>query len=134
MSVASALQKLIRDRLRATPAVSNAIGGRVYDSVPKDPIFPYLSFGSYDFVPDDSDCIFAGVHTQMLDIWSRKVGRVECKDITEAVRRVLRGYETDLGDCGLVGIEIDFADVIMDPDGLTAHGRVQIRAMIEEPE
>ena len=133
MSVLAALQKLIVDRLKADATVTSLIGQRVYDSVPPGFVFPYVSFGAHDYVPDDADCIAAGEHTIMLDAWSRKPGRVEAKQIVDVVRRSLRQFDADMGDFGLVEMDIDFADVITDPDGLTAHGRVQVRALIEEP-
>lgn len=142
MSVAVALQKAIYSALRADAAVSAQIAGRVYDSVPAEEkrvaatgaAFPYISFGSYDFVPDDADCISAGEHTLQIDVWSRAVGRVQAKQITDAVLRVLDGNDADMGDYGLVEMRVDVARVIGDPDGLTTHGIVTVTAMIEEPE
>jgi hypothetical protein len=134
MSVSAELQKLVFERLKAVSAVTTFVGNRIYDHVPPNAEFPYISFGSHDFVPDDADCIFSGEHTLMLDAWSRKPGRVEAKQIVDEVRRALRLYEADMGDYGLVQMDIDFADVIRDGDGATAHGRIQIRALIEEPE
>ena len=134
MTVSTELQRLVFERLKAAPAVAALIGSRAYDKVPENVVFPFISFGAHDFVPDDADCIFSGEHTFILDIWSRKAGRVEAKQIVDEVRRAFRGYYADMGDYGLVQMDIDFADVIMDGDGLTAHGRIQIRALIEEPE
>jgi len=134
MSVSAELQKLIFERLKAVPAITAFVGTRVYDNVPPNTEFPYISFGSHDFVPDDADCIFSGEHTFLLNVWSRKPGRVEAKQIVDEVRRALRRYDADMGAYGLLEMDIDFADVIMDGDGLTARGRVQIRALIEEPE
>jgi hypothetical protein len=133
MSVAVALQKLIFDTLRAEAAVSAFVGLRVYDRVPAEPSFPYLSFGAYDFVSDDSDCIDAGEHILQVDVWSRAVGRVQAKQITDSVRRALHGLDADMGPYGLVEMRVDFAQVIGDPDGLTSHGIVTVTAMIEEP-
>ncbi len=134
MSVSAELQKLIFDRLKSVSAVTAFVGNRIYDNVPPNADFPYISFGSHDFVPDDADCIFSGEHTFLLNVWSRKPGRVEAKQIVDEVRRALRRYDADMGAYGLLEMDIDFADVIMDGDGLTARGRVQIRALIEEPE
>ena len=134
MSVSAELQKLIFDRLKSASAVTAFVGNRIYDNVPPNADFPYISFGSHDFVPDDADCIFSGEHTFLLNVWSRKPGRVEAKQIVDEVRRALRRYDADMGAYGLLEMDIDFADVIMDGDGLTARGRVQIRALIEEPE
>jgi len=134
MTVSAELQKLIFDRLKSVSAVTAFVGNRIYDNVPPNADFPYISFGSHDFVPDDADCIFSGEHTFLLNVWSRKPGRVEAKQIVDEVRRALRRYDADMGAYGLLEMDIDFADVIMDGDGLTARGRVQIRALIEEPE
>jgi len=66
MSTAYALQKLLFETLRADASLDAFISGRVYDRVPADSqgnvtaIFPYVAFGAYDFMPDDSDCIVAG--------------------------------------------------------------------------
>ncbi|BCH32637.1 hypothetical protein MesoLjLc_45670 [Mesorhizobium sp. L-8-10] len=139
MSVAVALQKAVFDALRADPAVSGLIAGRVYDRVPADSqgnvtaTFPYVSFGPYDFVSDDAECIDAGEHTLQVDVWSRAVGRVEAKQVTDAVRLALHSHEADLGVYALVEMRVDFTQVIGDPDGLTSHGIVRIVAMIEEP-
>lgn len=134
MSVSAQLQKTIFDALRSDPAVSAQIGARVYDRVPDSPSFPYVSFGPYDFVSDDAECIIAGEHTIQIDVWSRAVGRVQAKQITDAVRRALHGHEAEMGDYGLVETRADFARVIGDPDGLTSHGIVTVTALIEEPE
>lgn len=133
MSASVALQKLVFDALRADATVSAQIAGRVYDRVPAEPTFPYASFGAYDFVSDDADCIDAGEHTLQVDVWSRAVGRVQAKQITDAVRHALHGHEADMGTYGLVEMRADFAQVIGDPDGLTSHGIVIVTAMIEEP-
>lgn len=134
MSVSAGLQKLMYDRLIGFPPVTTFVGTRVFDKVPADTDFPYIAFGAHDFVPNDAECIFSGEHTFMLDVWSRKPGRVEAKQIVDEIRRAFRRYHADMGQYGLVLIDVDFAEVVMDPDGLTAHGRVQVRAIIEEPE
>ncbi|MBD9372112.1 DUF3168 domain-containing protein [Rhizobium sp. ARZ01] len=139
MSVAVELQKMVFAALKADASVSSLIGGRVYDRIPTGTngkvtaTFPHVGFGPYDFVSDDADCITAGEHTLQIDIWSRAVGRGEAKQITDAVRRALHGYEADMGVYRLVEMRTDFARVIGDPDGLTSHGIVTVTAVIEEP-
>lgn len=137
MSVSKALHDLVVAKLKAAPAVAALVGSDVFDSVPaaKKDRFPRISMGAYDFVADDADCIFAGDHTLLVDIWSREVGSVEAKSITDAVRRAIRNIgDVDLPDYGLVEITADSARVFADPDGKTTHGVVQVEARIEEPE
>lgn len=133
MSVSAELQKLLYDTLRADTAVSGFVNGRVYDSVPASPTFPYISFGPYDFVPDDADCIAAGEHTLQLDIWSNAIGRVEAKRITDAVRRALHEKSAVIPEYPVVQMRVVMTQVLPDPDGKTSHGVVQVTASIEEP-
>ncbi|WPM82077.1 DUF3168 domain-containing protein [Brucella pseudintermedia] len=51
------LQGAIVQRLKNDPALSAMIGGRVYDTVPEGAEFPYVSFGSFDELSDDAECI-----------------------------------------------------------------------------
>ncbi len=133
MSVAVALQDAVLNALKADATVAGLIVGRVYDRIPATAKFPYVSLGPYDFASDDAECIDAGEHTLQVDVWSQKVGRVEAKQITDAVRRALHKHEADLGAYALVEMRVDFTQVIGDPDGLTSHGIVRVTAMIEEP-
>ena len=139
MSAAYTLQKLLYETLCADVLLNTFIAARVYDRVPADSqgnvtaTFPYVSFGSYDFVPDDADCIAAGEHTQQIDIWSRAVGRVEAKQITDAVRHALHERHLIMDGFGLVQMRVIMAQVMGDPDGLSSHGIVQVTADIEEP-
>lgn len=135
MSVSVALQKLLYDALRADRGMRDLVAGRVYDRVPKEPEFPYVSFGSYDFVPDEADCIYAGEHTQQLDFWSRAAGRVEARRLVDAARHIIKEIDdVDMGEYSLAGLRVVLARVFGDPDGLTSHGVLQVTATIEEPE
>src|SRR5690606_34227972 len=72
------LQKAIYDALKTVPAVA---GGRVYDSVPSNAEFPYVTIGGEQTVDDGNSCedgweVFTDVH-----VWSRKPGFPECKEI-----------------------------------------------------
>lgn len=133
MSVSVSLQDFIIASLQADTAVSSLVGGRIWDNPPKKPDFPYITLGATDFRIDDADCIDMREETIQIDCWERKGGRKwPCKQIVDAVVNVMRRLEGDLAVGTLVDTRIEIARVLDDPDGITAHGVVQVTAIIEE--
>lgn len=127
------LQGAVVARLKASAALTALIGGRVYDSVPADAAFPYVSIGPSQAVADDADCITGFEVTLQLDGWSRMPGFVELRQVAEAVREALHKVDLQLTDNALVSIEHRQTRELRDPDGLTSHAVIEIVALIEQP-
>lgn len=127
------LQGAIVARLKADPAVAALVNGRVYDAVPTNAAFPYVSYGPCNAIQDDADCITAVDIAVQLDVWSRGVGFPEAKKIVDAVRNALHDQEKimPLATNALVFIECRSSSVVRDPDGLTSHGILSFEAWIE---
>lgn len=84
-----ALQKAVVAALKADAALQGLVGGRVFDRVPGDAAYPYVSLGD-ETVVDDGDQCHAGAETSLtLDVWSDEVGRVQAKQIAARVAAVL---------------------------------------------
>lgn len=133
MSASRALQKAVVAALKANATVSGLVGARVYDMQPADAVYPFVSLGPSSFVPSDDECIEARDETLQIDVWSRDNGLMHpCRAITDAVFAALHEVTLTLDDpYANVETNITLAQVFMDPDGLTAHGVVQVTAMIE---
>ncbi len=125
------LQGAIVARLKADAAVAALINGRVYDSVPANPVFPYVTIGPADSNGDDADCIAGLEVAQQIDCWSRATGFPECKKLVDAVRAALHGYEPDLASNAVVFFEHRSSRITRDPDGLTSHGILGFEGAIE---
>ncbi|SEQ33064.1 Protein of unknown function [Faunimonas pinastri] len=128
---ALAVQKAVYEQLTASASLVALISGRVYDSVPEQKSFPYVVIGE-DQVNDDGDgCsdgseIFVDVH-----VWSRRPGKVEAKSIGGAVRAALGGPIPMEGFATIVG-QFYRSHYLTDPgDGLTAHGVLTFRYLVE---
>jgi hypothetical protein len=133
MSVSVSLQDLILAKLQADPGVTAIVADRIVDGPDDSTLFPYISFGPMDFAPDDADCIFGREETVQLDCWSRDQGRKwPCKQLVDAVKSALHEEDADLTSGALVQMRVTLARVLDDPDGITAHGVVQVTATIEE--
>jgi hypothetical protein len=113
--------------------VTALVGNRVYDSVPGNAVFPYVSYGPSDLVSDDADCILAFNGFHQLDGWSRAPGYPEVKKIADAVRKALQDAPLALPTNALVFIEHRTTRYVRDPDGLTSHAVIQLETVIESP-
>jgi hypothetical protein len=124
--------------LKGDDVMRGLIGERVFDDVPRDPMsgdvtaaFPYISFGREQVVPVDVDCIPGSEIYIDLDIWSREEGFVEVKKIAWRMRKLLHDRDLGIEEAGLVSIAYDGRRLLRDPDGITRHGVVTFRAIVE---
>lgn len=132
MSPELELQGLIVTTLKADPAVVAFVDDRVFDTVPKDTEFPYISMGPVDTTESDADCITGlDVYIQ-IDVWSQAVGMPECKRIMDVVRRALHDTDLSLTENALVMIEHQQSRAMRDPDGITNHGVCEFVAVVEQ--
>lgn len=133
MNSAEELQRLLYATLSGDAAIM-AVAGGVYDHVPALPYkakTAYISFGPSDASEDEAECINGVRITQQIDIWSNAQGVVECKALTDLVRRKLHQASLTLSDNALAGLYVEIWRVIPNPGG-EHHGVVQITAMVEE--
>lgn len=131
MNISEELQRYLYAKLRTVPEVLTLAGGRVYDRVPDNTTFPYVSFGPSDIVDDGAECIEAETHTIQLDVWSRAVGKGECKNITDGVKKALIRDMPTISDNAIVEMTVPYCQVVSDPDGLTSHGIIQVEIKVE---
>jgi hypothetical protein len=123
----------LQGKLFAALTAAGIAGGRVYDHVPPDVAFPYVSFGPWTSTSDDADCISADEITGQIDVWSRQPGFVEAKQIARAVRDVLRDADLTLASNALVLLEHRITRNMREADGLTSRSAITFTALIEEP-
>ena len=123
-----ALQKAVFEALTANANLMGAISG-VYDHVPADTAFPYVTIGETT-VTDWSSKTFDGeVHSFTLHVWSRARGRKEVKEILALTYDMLSGAALSVEGQQLVDLRFDFAQTLLDADGLTFHGIQRFRAV-----
>jgi hypothetical protein len=122
------LQQAVYQALTGNVGLMAAISG-VYDHVPADTAFPYMTIGETT-VTDWSSKTFGGqVHDLTLHIWSRSRGRKETKEIMALVYDTLNGAALTVEGQELVDLRFDFAQTLLDADGLTFHGIQRYRAV-----
>jgi hypothetical protein len=126
------LQRAIYEVLVADAAMLDLLGGpRIFDAVPDNSAFPYLTLGQSS-VNDWSSGSEAGEeHRLTLHVWSRAVGRRETHELMAALRGVLHDRALDLDGHRLVNLRHELSEARREADGVTYHGIVRFRAVTE---
>jgi hypothetical protein len=123
------LQAVITATLKGnSPAVA---GGRVYDRIPADAVFPYVSLGALQVLPDKADCIDGVEVFPQIDVWSRAVGYGEVKAIVKLIMSLLDDQPMTLSGYIVVVFEHESTQYLRDPDGLTSHAAITFRGLIQ---
>lgn len=124
------LQAAIVSAVENDAALMALVNG-IYDRVPDVPwgaAQGYISFGPEDTITDSGCMDLANVSIQ-LDAWSRKTGRVHCKQILHELRRVMRALATT--ENPIVAMGDPSEQITRDPDGLTTHGFLRYEFTME---
>lgn len=130
-SVSLELQKAIVAALKADAGVNGLVAGHVYDTVPSSDPFPRITLGEDQVIPERADCYLGDEVFITLHVWSRKTGFPEVKRISGAVRVALHEAELSLNGYRLVDLSVESERFMRDPDGLTSHSAITLRALTE---
>lgn len=126
-----ALQVGIVATLKATSAVTALVVDRIYDEVPRNPEFPYVTLGDMQVLPDKADCIDGTEISVQVDVWSRTQGFKEAKQIGAAIVAALDDQLIPATGYTVVVFEIENINYLRDPDGKTRHGALTFHALIQ---
>lgn len=127
---ALAVQKAYVARIKAQVT---GVSSRVFDRVPANVVFPFIQIGEIQTVEDGAECIDAKEVFVTLHVWSRAIGAVETRTINSALEEALHEWIPDLDADGFTAIEHMHRDTrtLLDPDGLTSHGILNFRLLID---
>jgi len=105
---------------------------RLYDHIPEDPVFPYLTYGAIR--SEDIGATGADIsrHLITLHIWSRYSGRLEAMTIVAAVIRILESNDWEMSESQLVSANVIYSDIFRAPDGRTLHGVIRLNVVTQD--
>lgn len=140
MSASVEFQDMILARLLASAPVTAIVGDRVIDGpLPRgkealpDTRFPCVTFGSSSVSPDDEECVEGRIDDITLDCWTREGGKLwTVRQLADAVRKALHEFEGSLATATLKDCRVTLVRCFPDSDGITSHGVVNVRGLIEE--
>jgi Protein of unknown function (DUF3168) len=127
-----ALQKAIHACLIADAATLASIGGpRIYDDVPRQPVFPYVAYGQSTVRDWSTGTDDAHEHIVTLHVWTRASGRKLAHEISSAIEVALDQQALVLDGHRLISLRHEFTDVRREADNETWRGIVRLRAVTE---
>lgn len=133
-----ALQNAMEAALRSSPALAEAMGGRVRlytlsagDNAP----FPYIVIGEDQIVGDETECAASSEAFTTVHVWSRveddvSASRAQAKAIAALVRTILNA-PLPLAGFVVTDWRFETARHLTDPDQRTAHSVVEHRYLID---
>ena len=107
------------------------LGYPTYDHVPQDSAFPYIVIGDDTSVPFDTDNSVGTETTCTIHVWSRHLGRKQVKQIFGELYALLNRAEFPIIGGALVECQAEFEESFLDSDGLTRHGVMRFRLVVE---
>lgn len=126
-----ALQKAIFARLASDDALAALVAARIYDNVPGDVSFPYMTLGEAqvsDWSTGDSE---GAEHRLAFHVYSRGGGRAEAKDILGAINGTLHDAPLLPEGARLVSLRFLDAETRREADGITWRGTIRFHALTE---
>jgi Protein of unknown function (DUF3168) len=133
MSPSLELQELLVTGLKANVGVASVLGTRIYDNVPENPIFPYLSWGPESSINADATGLRASEMAVQLDVWSRKPGSAECRKACDVVKRYIEATDFYLSANALCPeATVEAVRIFRDADGRTWHGVISVILHLEQ--
>lgn len=127
------LQAALVNRLQEDTAVKAIINRRVYDAVPKAAVMPYVSFGPWQVDPEIAQEYEGSDNFIQIDGWAAGPQSVEVKRLGKAIRDALVAPLAVEGNRVIV-FQVERTQYLRDPDGITQHAVISIRARTEPVE
>lgn len=131
MSFETAVQTVIFSALN-TDAPLNLVVTGVYDSVPQQEQFPYVTIGEDVIVEWDTVSNVGASASITIHTWSRARGRAEVKEIQGIIYEALHRKEFSIAGFDVVATDFISSQSFMDADGLTRHGVSTFRILIDK--
>jgi Protein of unknown function (DUF3168) len=132
VSASWALQKAVHVALTSAAPLTVLMGGvRVFDDVPRNTAYPYVTHGE-SVVRDWSTSTDEGhEHCVSVHVWSQGAGRKQAHEILGLIERTLDGQALALDGHRLISLQHEHSEVRRESDGETWRGLLRLRATTE---
>jgi len=106
---------------------------QLYDAHPENAVFPYVTMGEIT-ARDWSDKFEDGMEVySTIHIWSQYKGRKEADQMADTILQALTSSDLDLAPNFRASFNgLDLYELIIDIDGITRHGILRMKYLIEE--
>lgn len=111
--------------------LNGVISVPVYDFVPQDTEYPYVTIGEDTALAWDTNTETGLEATLTIHTWTRDRGRKATKEIQKEIYDILHRATFGVSGGDMVGIDFEFSETLLDPDGHTHHGIQRFRVFYD---
>ena len=124
------LQQAVYARLSGDSTLTTTLGAEVHDDVPEGTSFPYVVLGDDTSVEYGTKTLDGASNTITLHVWSQYRGAKQILEIMNRVHDLLHNYSLTVSGANLINLRFEFSDTFRDPDGISRHGVMRLRAVV----
>ena len=125
VSVERYLFNKIYNKLKSNPIIKKQLGGRVFDCVQKDAVYPYIVVGETNVTNKETTTSMFEDVCVTLHVYSQARNRDEVAQIIQFLGHALN-TEFEIEHYSFIKSRIDTQEVITDIDQYTKHGIIRL--------
>ena len=125
VSVERYLFNEIYNKLKSNLIINQQLGGRVFDCVQKDAVYPYIVVGETNVTNDETTTSMVEDVGITFHVYSQAYNRNEASQIIQFLGYVLNS-EIEINNYSFIKSRIDTQEVITDIDQYTKHGIIRL--------
>lgn len=125
VSVERYLFNEIYNKLKSNPIINKQLGGRVFDCVQKDTVYPYIVVGETNVTNDETTTSMVEDIGITFHVYSQAYNRNEASQIIQFLGYILNS-EIEINNYSFIKSRIDTQEVITDIDQYTKHGIIRL--------
>lgn len=125
VSVEPYLFNEIYNKLKNNPIINKQLGGRVFDCVQKDAVYPYIVVGETNVTNDETTTSMVEDVAITFHVYSQTRNQHETKRIIQFLGYILNN-EIEIKHYSFIKSRIDVQEVITDIDQYTKHGIIRL--------
>lgn len=125
VSVERYLFNKVYNKLKSNPIIQKQLGGRVFDCVQKDAVYPYIVVGETNVTNKETTTSMVEDVGITLHVYSQARNRDEASQIIQFLGFVLNN-EIEIHYYSFIKSRIDTQEVITDIDRYTKHGIIRL--------
>lgn len=125
VSVEPYLFNEVYNKLKSNPIINKQLGGRVFDCVQKDAVYPYIVVGETNVTNDETTTSMVEDVAITFHVYSQTRNQYEAKRIIQFLGYILNN-EIEIKHYSFIKSRIDTQEVITDIDQYTKHGIIRL--------
>lgn len=133
VGISDEIHEAVYELLTGDVTLTNLVTGGIHDEVPQNRSYPFVQMGSESFESKRATFSVDGRNVLVrIHVWSQYQGAKEAWNIIARIGTLLDETTPAVDGAVVESCEVELAQVLPDPDGITRHGVMDLRVLIAE--